>query len=233
MTCKTVLLAGVIAAIGAAGPAQATVFTLKTTGAVGSGTDALGLFGPAGGSLPVTPTGCRSRTHSNGASNTSPTFEEISGPITGPVTATVNGITTAIPVTTSLGARLEAFNNGNSSELLGLQSGTNDANGQFVSTTQEVLSPTVNVTGPRLTNSSYTVGPADFTSVSFTTSLGFTTTSFNATASTISLAAVVPEPASLLTLWVACSASLWSEAAALLGQARHRKGLGPHRERHR
>lgn len=200
VTCKTVLLAGVIATIGAAGPAQATVFTLTTTGAVSSGTDALGLFGPAGGSLAGDAYRLSVEYASNGASNTSPTFEEISGPITGPVTATVNGITTTIPVTTSLGARLQAFNNGNSSALLGLQSGTNDANGQFVSTTQEVFSPTGNVTGPRLTSSSYTVGPADFTSVSFTTSLAFTTTNFNATASTISLAAVVPEPASLLTL---------------------------------
>ena len=198
-TRKAVLLVGAIVATGAGGQVHATPYTLTTTGAISTGTDALGLFGPAGGNLTGDAYRLSVEYDASGPNVTTPTFQQVSGPVTGPVTATVNGISTAIPVTTSLGALLEAFNNGGSSELLGLQSGTNDAAGQFVSTSQEVFSPTANVTGLVLASTSYTTQPADFTAVSFTTSLGFTTTSFDATVSTIDLA-VVPEPSSLSTL---------------------------------
>lgn len=195
MRMKTALLAGVVAAACAAGPAHAA-YILTTTGTVDSGTDTLGLFGAPGGSLAGDAYSLSVAYGINYPTSTTPTLQQVSGAVAGPVSVTVNGITAVIPVSSSLGALLQAFNNVFSSELFGLQSGTDDATGQFVSTSQEVFSSTPDVTGPLLTASRYDTQAGDFASVSFCTSIGFDSTSFSAAASTVSLA-VVPEPASV------------------------------------
>ncbi len=184
---------GLLAA-GAA-PAAAEPLLLRTSGTITSGTDALGLFGAAGGNLAG-----RSYTESIYFSGLgSSTFivpgvnAVTSGPISGTLTATVGGASYSAPFSISFGA----FISETPGEITGFNTGDNGA-GLSITANNTFFNAAGVFPADFAKSFTYTGTSADLVSNSNEVSFGVGTTTFTATPSSVTF--LVPEPGSLALL---------------------------------
>jgi PEP-CTERM motif len=184
----------------AAGSAQAAPLILTTSGTIVSGTDASGVFGPAGASLAGQSYTLALTYDSLGTVTTTGSSTQASGFLTGGATATVGGVSFSAPIVDSFGAFLLET----PTELNGFNVG-DDGAGEAVSATN-ALSTASSAFPVDLSRSlSYTAQAADaplnLGAVQFAASGPGANASFIGTPSSVSLAvappAAVPEPASL------------------------------------
>jgi hypothetical protein len=185
--------------IGCTAPAQAS-FILVSKGAIGTGTDASGLFVGAGSDL-------AGKTYkmtiayddlSTAFHTSSQTFDKESGRMTGVVGVTVDGRAFSANVVQSFGAMLYVDNNGAFSELTGFQSG-NDAQSQNVYASHDLSSTQGTVAAPVIGMVSYTAVAGDIGRVAFTTNGPAGAASFTATPS---VSWLVRPPAELISALV-------------------------------